>query len=148
LRKDLKKREERNEFIPTGLGSDYFNVVYVTVTSKSNRSVLQKAVRKKMKVLSYDTNDLNSEVPSLSNNIVSGVPPSELQDNKANKNKAASFASILNAGWLAYFFGMNKFYSLVSASEDSEKLKALDNFNELLLKGAESSYILQEWPKG
>jgi len=141
----LKQKEKANAFKPTSSGNDYFQVVYETILPY--RTLLQKTVRQKINTLSYDVNKFNNEVDDLFKDIKSGVPPSEFRSQHTNKNSSASFASILNCGWLACLFGMDDFYSVVSATKDADKLKALDNFNELLFKSIESSYILQEWLK-
>jgi len=145
LHRDLKEIEEKNEFEPQNDGADYFKVVYLTILP--NRPLLQETVRQKIKEFSYDVSKFNMDVVNLSDDIQHGIPPSEFPSLNTSKNIAASFASILNAGWLAYFFDMDKFYSLVAATENSDKLKARDNFNKLLFKGVESSFILQEWPE-
>jgi len=145
LHKDLKKSEKKKEFEPTGEAADYFKVAYLTILP--NRLLLQESVRQKISDFSYDVDRFNNEVELLFKDIRKGIPPCEFRSNKDKENKAASFASILNAGWLAYFFGMDDFYSLVCATKDSDKLRALDNFNQLLFKAVESSHILQQWPK-
>jgi len=145
IHQDLKESEKKKEFEPTGEAVDYFKVAYLTILP--NRLLLQKSVRQKIKGFSYDVKRFNNEVELLFKDLKKGVPPCKFPSDGANKNKAASFTSILNAGWLAYFFGMDDFYSLVSATNDSDKLRALDNFNQLLFKAVESGHILQEWLK-
>jgi len=145
LYENLKKREEENEFAPADHEINYYHVVYNTILPK--RVLLRKQVRQKISGFSYDVDQFNNEVEYLFKDIKDGVTPSEFRSNEDKENKPASFASILNVGWLAYFFGMDDFYSLVCATEDSDKLRALDNFNQLLFKAVESSHILQQWPK-
>jgi len=149
---DLKEKEENGELVPrvsselliSDPNSKYFKLVYDTMLY--NRSIILQKAREKIKVVSCDADKLNLEVIYLLNDMVSGKLPCEWLDNRSGEKKASDLTSILNAGWLAYLTAMDKFYCLLDANSGSEKLKALDNFNELLLKAIESGHILAKWP--
>jgi hypothetical protein len=145
LYQELESKLAREEFLPRGAENGYLRVAYKSILGY--QSPIRRKVEEKIGILpSFTVDEFNSDVVKLANDLACGALPSDFW-NESGENKSASFASILNAGWLGWLTRIDEFYSLVSASSSTDKLKALDNFSELLLKAVESSYILNEWRK-
>jgi len=122
----------------------YFLVAYKTL--EENFSLIHSEIIKQIGQLHYSPENINSKVYPLAKTLTTGTLPAEFWNKDNRLKEVAEFIDLLNAGWLTFFYEIEKFYRSVRATTVPDKLDALDNFKQLLSKAIESSEISRLWP--
>lgn len=96
--------------------------------------------------LAYKAEKFHNEVPYVLEHLQKGEAISDIWGKEGQpRNNRVTFVSLLNAGWLVRISRMDQFYKGLGAETLEDKVIALDNLNELLLKAIEGSSVLLKW---
>lgn len=120
---------------------EHMRIAYLAVME--NATKLVSAVRPVVHPSPYGMETFVERVPNVTSELEQGIPPIDQFNSTESRSEPREVADILNGGWSAYLFSLEKLENLLSVSTSEKQGMAVNTLNQLILKALESSEILR-----